>query len=243
MMNSHISLKAVNLTKSFGKVKAVDALSFEAEAGTVYSLLGINGAGKTTAIRMLSGLLAPDIGTGEICGHPVGSAAAKACIGLSPQETSTAPNLTVAENLIMTASLYGMEKPKESADQIMEALSLTDHRDKYSKHLSGGLRRRLSIGMGIIHRPKVLFLDEPTLGLDVLARRELWNLVSELRRSMTILLTTHYMEEAEALSDKIGIMNCGKLRACGTLNELRTLTGQHSLEDIFVSLSGKEETI
>lgn len=232
-------LRADNLTKSFGGVTAVDHLSFSAAEGTVFSLLGVNGAGKTTVIRMLTGLLAPDSGSGEICSHPIGSPAAKSCIGLSPQETSTAPNLTVYENLYMTASIYGLDYPKDAAEEIMDSLSLTDHRKKYSKHLSGGLRRRLSIGMGIIHRPKVLFLDEPTLGLDVLARRELWDLVNELRQSMTVLLTTHYMEEAEALSDEIAVMDRGRLLASGTLDQLRTLTGMTSLEDIFVSLAKK----
>ena len=232
-------LHADNLTKSFGGVKAVDNLTFSVEEGTVFSLLGVNGAGKTTAIRMLTGLLSPDSGTAEICSHPMGSAAAKSCIGLSPQDTSTAPNLTVAENLTMTAAMYGLDSPVDAAEEIMDALSLTDHRKKYSKHLSGGLRRRLSIGMGIIHRPKVLFLDEPTLGLDVLARRELWELVNKLRQSMTIVLTTHYMEEAEILSDRIAVMDCGKLRASGTLDDLRALTGHTSLEDIFVSLAQK----
>lgn len=236
-------LRADNLTKSFGGVTAVDHLSFEVPANTVFSLLGVNGAGKTTAIRMLTGLLKPDSGSGEICGHPIGTAAAKACIGLSPQETSTAPNLTVYENLYMTASIYGLENPKDAVHEIMESLSLTDHRNQYSKHLSGGLRRRLSIGMGILHRPKVLFLDEPTLGLDVLARRELWNLVNELRQSMTILLTTHYMEEAQALSDRIAVMNCGKLLASGTLDQLREQTGMTSLEDIFVELAQKGGSI
>ena len=239
-MKNHISLKAVSLSKSFGSLKAVDNLSFEVLSGTVFSLIGSNGAGKTTAIRMLTGLLAPDSGTGEICSHPIGSSAANVSIGYSPQETSTAPNLTVAENLIMTAGLFGLENPKDAAEEIMESLSLTGHRNQYSRHLSGGLRRRLSIGMGIIHRPKVLFLDEPTLGLDVLARRELWDLVDSLRQSMTVLLTTHYMEEAEALSDEIAVMCCGKLRASGSLDDLRALTGKESLEDIFISLSRKE---
>ena len=232
-------LYADNLTKTFGGVTAVDHLTFSVEEGTVFSLLGVNGAGKTTAIRMLTGLLTPDSGTAEICGHPMGSAAAKSCIGLSPQETSTAPNLTVAENLTMTAAVYGLDSPKDAAEEIMESLSLTDHRNQFSRHLSGGLRRRLSIGMGIIHRPKVLFLDEPTLGLDVLARRELWELVNGLRQSMTIVLTTHYMEEAEALSDRIAVMACGKLQASGTLDDLRQLTGRTSLEEIFVSLARK----
>ena len=138
------------------------------------------------------------------------------------------------------AGLFGLENPKDAAEEIMESLSLTGHRNQYSRHLSGGLRRRLSIGMGIIHRPKVLFLDEPTLGLDVLARRELWDLVDSLRQSMTVLLTTHYMEEAEALSDEIAVMCCGKLRASGSLDDLRALTGKESLEDIFISLSRKE---
>ncbi|MBQ8185252.1 MAG: ABC transporter ATP-binding protein [Clostridia bacterium] len=238
-MNERISLTVRSLTKSFGGVKVVDDLSFDVPSGSVFSLLGVNGAGKTTAIRMLTGLLTPDSGTAFLASHPMGSDAAARIIGLSPQETSTAPNLTVAENLIMTASVYGMDSPESRAAELMERLSLTDHRNKRSKHLSGGLRRRLSIAMGIIHEPEILFLDEPTLGLDVLARRKLWSLVNELRRSMTILLTTHYMEEAEALSDTIAVMDHGHLLACGTMEELRQLTGLVSLEDIFVSLAQK----
>lgn len=238
-MKNQISLSVRGLTKSFGSSKAVDDLSFDVPENTVFSLLGVNGAGKTTAIRMLTGLLTPDSGTASLCSHLIGSAAAKSVIGLSPQETSTAPNLTVLENLVMTASLYGMDSPKNRAEEIMERLSLAEHRNKLSKHLSGGLRRRLSIAMGILHEPKILFLDEPTLGLDVLARRELWSLVNELRQSMTILLTTHYMEEAESLSDTVAVMDHGHLLACGTMDELRRMTGLTSLEDIFVSFAQK----
>ncbi len=237
-MNTPIALSVHELTKSFGGTKAVDNLSFEVRENTVFSLLGVNGAGKTTAIRMLTGLLTPDSGTATLCSYPMGSRQAKSVIGLSPQETSTAPSLTVAENLIMTASIYGMDHPKARAEEIMARLSLTDHRNKLSKHLSGGLRRRLSIAMGIVSEPKILFLDEPTLGLDVLARRELWTLVGELRQSMTILLTTHYMEEAETLSDTVAVMDHGHLLACGSMDELRRETGLEKLEDIFVTLAG-----
>ncbi|MBE6709881.1 MAG: ATP-binding cassette domain-containing protein, partial [Ruminococcaceae bacterium] len=161
-------------------------------------------------------------------------------IGLSPQETSTAGNLTVRENLILTAKLYGFRDAVRRADEIIERLGLNDYANRRSKLLSGGLRRRLSIGMGIVTEPKVLFLDEPTLGLDVLARRELWRFIEELKQSMTVVLTTHYMEEAERLSDKIAVMADGSVKAAGTLAELREISGcapDASLETVFIRLT------
>jgi len=237
---SETAIRAEGLVKRFGEVTAVRDASFSVEAGTLFSLLGINGAGKTTTIRMLTGLLNPDGGSAEICGYPAGSPEVSRMIGLSPQETSTAGNLTVRENLIMTAKIYGFRDAARRADDIIGRLGLNEYANRRSKQLSGGLRRRLSIGMGIVTEPKVLFLDEPTLGLDVLARRELWRFIEELKQSVTVVLTTHYMEEAEALSDRIAVMTDGSVKASGTLAELRGFVGcaaDASLETVFIKLA------
>lgn len=234
------AIRAHGLVKRFGNFTAVDGASFDAERGTLFSLLGVNGAGKTTVIRLLTGLLRPDGGHAEICGYPAGSAEAARLVGLSPQETSTAGNLTVRENLIMTAKIYGFHDAAHRADGIIDRLGLNEFAGRKSKHLSGGLRRRLSIGMGIVTEPQVLFLDEPTLGLDVIARRELWTFIGELKKSVTVVLTTHYMEEAEALSDKIAVMANGAVMASGTLDELRTISGctaDERLENVFLRLA------
>lgn len=239
--NENFAIKVNSLCKSYGETKAVRGVSLAVEKDTVFSLLGVNGAGKTTTIRMLCGLLKPDSGSGEICSLPLGDEKLKYLIGVSPQESSTAGNLTVSENLIMTAEIYGVKDAREESEKIIASLGLEEHRSKLSKNLSGGLRRRLSIGMALVSSPSVLFLDEPTLGLDVLARRELWTLINSLRKRMTIVLTTHYMEEAEQLSDKIAVMASGAVAAVGTLDELRKIAGlepNSSLEDVFVKLSG-----
>ncbi len=237
---SENAILANGLVKRFGSFTAVREASFSVESGTLFSLLGVNGAGKTTTIRLLTGLLKPDKGHAEICGCPVGSPEAAQRIGLSPQETSTAGNLTVRENLVMTAKIYGFRDADRRADDIIERLGLNEYANRRSKLLSGGLRRRLSIGMGLVTEPKVLFLDEPTLGLDVLARRELWRFIEELKQSMTVVLTTHYMEEAENLSDRIAVMTDGTVKAEGTLTELRKISGcapDASLETVFIKLA------
>lgn len=237
---SESAIRADGLVKRFGNVTAVNGASFTVEHGTLFSLLGVNGAGKTTTIRMLTGLLQPDGGHAEICGLDITDKQVCPLIGLSPQETSTAGNLTVRENLIMTAKIYGFRDAKRRADDIIERLGLNEFAARRSKHLSGGLRRRLSIGMGIVTDPKVLFLDEPTLGLDVIARRELWKFIGELKQSVTVVLTTHYMEEAEALSDRIAVMAGGTVKAAGTLDELRAVSGctaDESLENVFIKLA------
>ena len=237
---SETVLRADRLFKRFGSVTAVRDASFSVKAGTLLSLLGVNGAGKTTTIRMLTGLLKPDGGYAEICGYPIGSPEAARMIGLSPQETSTAGNLTVRENLILTAKLYGFRDAGRRADNIIERLGLNEYANRRSKLLSGGLRRRLSIGMGIVTEPKVLFLDEPTLGLDILVRRELWRFIEELKQTMTVVLTTHYMEEAEHLSDRIAMMTDGTVTAEGTLAELREISGcapDSSLETVFIKFA------
>lgn len=239
------AVETMNLTRRFGEKTAVDALNLTIQEGELFSLLGVNGAGKTTTIRMLSCLLPPTEGDALLLGDSVVTqpALVKAKINVSPQETAVARKLTVHENLILMAELYGCSRPeaKARAEEMLSALSLTDVARSRASVLSGGMQRRLSIAMALITRPRILFLDEPTLGLDVLARRELWQLITRLKGSMTILLTTHYMEEAEALSDRIGVMSKGRLKAVGTVQELTEATQTCSLEDAFVALAAGEE--
>ncbi|MGN1345776.1 MAG: ABC transporter ATP-binding protein [Eubacteriales bacterium] len=237
-------LRAEGLVKRFGRVTAVAGASFTVARGTLFSLLGVNGAGKTTTIRMLTGLLPPDGGHAELCGLDLGDRRVRPLVGLSPQETSTAGSLTVRENLAMMAKIYGFRDANRRADDMIVRLGLEECANRRSKQLSGGLRRRLSIGMGLVTEPKILFLDEPTLGLDVLARRELWRLIGELKQNVTVVLTTHYMEEAQELSDKIAIMADGVVLASGTLEELRKLSGcasDETLENVFLRFAEETE--
>ena len=239
--NSAAMIEARGLCKTYGKTEAVRSLELTVWEGEIFALLGLNGAGKTTTIRMLTGLTNPTGGSASLCGFPIGSPEMRALVGLSPQENSAAPGLTVRENLRMTAAIYGIGDAPARTEELIRRMNLTEHADKRAKHLSGGLLRRLSIGMSLVTEPKVLFLDEPTLGLDVLARRELWKLIRELRSSMTVVLTTHYMEEAETLADRIAIMAEGRILVCGTLSELRQSTGSApdaDLESIFLKLAG-----
>lgn len=244
-MNEAIQLQ--QLQKCFGTKKAVDGIDLCVHEGELFSLLGVNGAGKTTTIRMLTGLSKPSGGTAMVFGKDVEKELkeVKPMINLSPQETAVAPNLTVRENLEFIASIYGTSNGKkrtkaelrEKVDQIIEEFHLSDIAQKKAKLLSGGWQRRLSIAMAMITEPRVLFLDEPTLGLDVLARRELWSFVETLKGKITVILTTHYMEEAEALADRIAVMVDGKIRALGTLEELKTQTGKESLEEAFIKIA------
>ena len=233
------------LTRRFGDVTAVDGLNLAVPRGELFALLGVNGAGKTTTIRMLCGLLPPTSGDALLMGHSILSdtAAAKKILNLSPQETAVAPALTVRENLAFIAGVYGMGRKAalEAADKMIERMGLESVAKRRAKALSGGWQRRLSIAMGLITDPEILFLDEPTLGLDVLARRELWEVVEGLRGKITVVLTTHYLEEAEALSDRVGVMASGKLVALDTAAALIERTGAKNFEDAFVALaSGKE---
>lgn len=225
------------LTKRFGERLAVDALNLCVTEGELFSLLGVNGAGKTTTIKMLTGLFPPDGGEAHLLGRPIPEA--KAFTAVSPQESAVAPNLTVEENLRLMAGIYSMDKNyiREKIPKTIAAFGLDEYAKKKARTLSGGCQRRLSIAMALVTEPKLLFLDEPTLGLDVLARRELWATVQNLKGKMTIVLTTHYMEEAEALSDRIGIMAKGKLRAVGTPAELIAQTGAGNFEDAFVRIA------
>ena len=238
------SIEICGLTKRFGSMTAVDHLDLRVKEGECLALLGMNGAGKTTVIRMLSCQLCPTEGDALILGNSIRETPArvKELVALSPQETAVAPNLTVRENLELIAGICGAGK-KESAKQteeLLQQLSLQEAEKKRAGKLSGGWQRRLSIAMALIQQPKVLFLDEPTLGLDVLARRELWNVVKELKGKVTILLTTHYLEEAVALCDRIAVMNRGRLKALGTAEELMERTGCRTFEDAFAQLAAEE---
>lgn len=230
-----------DLTRCFGERVAVDRLNLTIPEGEIFALLGQNGAGKTTTIRMLSCLLPPSGGDAFILGDSIRTApaAVKANLNLSPQQNAVARNLTVRENLVLFARLWGAALAEAAlrAEETMREFSLTDRADDRAKSLSGGLERRLSIAMATITRPRVLFLDEPTLGLDVRARRELWRLIETFRGKKTVILTTHYLEEAEHLADRIGVMQSGRLCALGTAAELCTATNTHSLEDAFLSLT------
>ncbi|MDD4475213.1 MAG: ABC transporter ATP-binding protein [Eubacteriales bacterium] len=236
------AITITNLSKKYGGFTAVDNLNLTIEQGELFALLGINGAGKTTTIKMLSCLIKPTSGNAVLLGDSVREhpQAVKEKINISPQETAVAANLSVIENLELTAGIYGQDikTAKEMTEEMVSQFGLDGVRNKKAKQLSGGMQRRLSIAMALISNPQVLFLDEPTLGLDVLARRELWASIQALKGKVTIVLTTHYLEEVEALSDRIGIMANGKLAAVGTVAELTEQTGTNKLEDAFVVLSG-----
>lgn len=231
------------LTKRFGTKLAVDGLDLEIPEGELFALLGVNGAGKTTTIRMLCGLVPPDGGDAKLLGKSIVAepGAAKRITAVSPQETAVAPNLTVRENLELMAGIYGFDRAaaRRKAEAIMPQLGLDEVANQRAKTLSGGWQRRLSIAMALIAEPKILFFDEPTLGLDVLARRELWAVVKKLKGRVTMILTTHYMEEAEALADRIGVMSKGTMKAVGTAAELVARTGAANFEDAFVALANE----
>ena len=228
------------LTKTYKDVVAVDHLTLSIPKGELFSLLGVNGAGKTTTIKMLSCLTEPTEGTANLNGKSImeDPAAVKSIIALSPQETAVAPGLSVYENLELMWGLYGFPKAgrEEKITQLVSSLGLESVIEKKAGKLSGGYQRRLSIAMALISEPEILFLDEPTLGLDVLARSELWDLIRSLKGSVTIVLTTHYMEEAEALSDRVGIMKDGKLLVCDTPDNIKKLAGADRFEEAFVRI-------
>lgn len=238
------AIEIEGLTKRYGERLAVDGLELSVEQGELFALLGINGAGKSTTIRMLAGITAPDGGDARLMGYSIRSQLreAKGITSLSPQESAVAGKLSVRENLAFMAGIYGMSRraAQDRAEELMLELGLKQLENQRAGRLSGGWQRRLSVAMALVARPEILFLDEPTLGLDVLARRELWQAVKALRGRTTIVLTTHYMEEAEALSDRIGIMQKGRLRQAGTAWELMNMAGKESLEEAFVTLAAEE---
>lgn len=234
------AVKTIGLTKTYKELTAVDRLDLTIPQGELFSLLGVNGAGKTTTIKMLCCLTRPTAGDAFLNGSSIltDPAGVKARIGVSPQETAVAPNLTVQENLELMCGVHGFtrEKQMQKVRQIAEELGLEDILKRKAGKLSGGWQRRLSIAMALIGESEILFLDEPTLGLDVLARSDLWEVIRALKGKITIILTTHYMEEAEALSDEIGIMKDGRLLARGTAQALKKRAGMERFEDAFVAI-------
>lgn len=235
-----IAIETKNLSKMYGGKVVVDNVSLTVNRGEVFALLGVNGAGKTTIIKMLSGLVNMTKGEAFIFEHDVEKAKneVKKLIAVSPQETAIAPNLTVYENLNLLAGIHGFSKTKreQKINVMMDTFSLHPFSKQRSKTLSGGWKRRLSIAMALISEPDILFLDEPTLGLDILARHELWEVIRNLKGKVTIILTTHYLEEAESLSDRICILQQGKVKALGTTDELMDLTSTTSFEQAFITL-------
>ena len=232
------AIEIKELKKVYKDVTAVDGISLSIEEGELFALLGVNGAGKTTTIKMLSTLASPSGGEAFICGNPISGDkyAIRELIDISMQETAVARKLTVDENIEFYARLSGQGKEEiaQSKALLYETFGLDEVKNRRACKLSGGWQRKLSIALALVSRPKVLFLDEPTLGLDVLARRELWKTISSLKGKMTVILTTHYMEEAEALADRIGIMNRGRLMFVGTKEELFAKTGKNSVEEAFI---------
>ena len=234
------AIKTTGLTKRYKNLTAVDKISLEIRQGELFALLGVNGAGKTTAVKMLSCLTKPSAGDAEVGGCSIlkNPEQVKRLIGVSPQETAVAPNLSVEENLELICGIHGFdrEKTKTKIRELTSQFSLESVLKRKAGKLSGGWQRRVSIAMALISEPEILFLDEPTLGLDVIARYELWETIRALKGRVTIILTTHYMEEAEALSDRIGIMKSGKLLAAGTAEELKEKAGTADFEKAFVSI-------
>ena len=234
------AIKTMNLVKHYKNVRAVNGLDLEIGRGELFSLLGVNGAGKTTTIKMLTCLTRPTAGDALVGGFSITREPdrVKALIGVSPQETAVAPNLSVKENLELICGIHGFsrEKTRSKIEALTHQFALEEVLNRRAGKLSGGWQRRVSIAMALIGEPQILFLDEPTLGLDVIARHELWDAIRSLKSRVTIILTTHYMEEAEALSDRIGIMKSGRLLAMGTVEELKNRAGTGDFESAFVAL-------
>jgi ABC-2 type transport system ATP-binding protein len=241
------AIQTMNLTKEYKNRIAVDSLNLSIEKGEFFALLGQNGAGKTTTIKMLCCLVSPTSGDATVLGDSIvkNTTAVKQKLNVSPQETAVAPNLSVKENLELIARIYGCTKneARSKANELIQTFGLSERTKDQAKTLSGGMQRRLSIAMALISNPEIIFLDEPTLGLDVRARRELWKVLRELKGKITIVLTTHYLEEAEALSDRIGIMHDGRLQALGTVEQLKQSTGQATFEEAFLMLTEPEVSL
>ena len=234
------AIKTKGLRKCYKSITAVDGLDLSIPKGELFSLLGVNGAGKTTTIKMLTCLTRPTAGEAFVGGHSITKEGelVKRIIGVSPQETAVAPNLTVRENLELICGIHGFSREKTAGkiEELSRQFDLETVLNRRAGKLSGGWQRRVSIAMALIGEPEILFLDEPTLGLDVLARHELWDVIRAMKGRITIILTTHYMEEAAALSDRIGIMKDGRLLAVGTVAELNEKAGTTDFEAAFVSI-------
>ena len=237
------SIQTTNLTKKYKDKTAVNSLNLTVNKGELYALLGVNGAGKSTTIKMLSCLVPPTSGDALLLNNSIvsDSARVKQLINVSPQETAVAEKLSVRENLELIARIYGADRKsaKRKADDMIEKFDMQEIQNSRAKTLSGGWQRRLSIAMALISEPEILFLDEPTLGLDVLARRELWSVIEKLKGRITIILTTHYLEEAESLSDRIGIMAKGELKAEDTAENLKRLADTDNFEEAFIRIAGE----
>ena len=240
-------IKTMELFRRYKNLTAMDKLHLEIQQGELFSLLGVNGAGKTTTIKMLSCLTNPTGGDALVGGYSIikEPEQVKRLIGVSPQETAVAPNLSVKENLELICGIHSFSKEKRSAKIKERAgqFALDTVLKRKAGKLSGGWQRRVSIAMALISEPQILFLDEPTLGLDVIARHELWEAICSLKGKVTIILTTHYMEEAEALSDRIGIMKSGRLLAVGTVAELNAIAGTNDFETAFVSIVNEDTAV
>ena len=234
-----IAIETENLTKKYKEKVAVNGINLKINQGELFALLGTNGAGKTTTIKMLSSLILPTDGKIKINGLDVvkDRQKIKEILNVSPQETAIALNLSVKENLEFMAGVYQIPKKEEKINELIKIFKLDEVLNQKAKTLSGGWQRKVSIAISLINDPKILFLDEPTLGLDVIARKELWAVIERLKGKITVILTTHYMHEAESLSDRVGIMANGKLLAVGTSNELITQTGAQNFEDAFVKIA------
>lgn len=239
--NSPKAIVVTGLSRQYPGKTAVDNISFSVDKGSIFSLLGVNGAGKTTTIKMLCGLTRPTGGEAYVLSHNIYTELdeVKKLVNISPQDTSVASRLTVRENLEFIAGIYGADRKKqrEKADEMIQYFHLQEVTDRRTKVLSGGWQRKLSIAMALITEPQIIFLDEPTLGLDVLARRELWEVIRRMKEKITIILTTHYMEEAESLSDKVAVMVDGQIKAMGSVEELKEQAGADNLEEAFVRIA------
>ena len=237
------AIQTTNLTKKYKDKTAVNSLNLTVNKGELYALLGVNGAGKSTTIKMLSCLVPPTSGDALLLGNSIvsDSSKVKQLINVSPQETAVAEKLSVRENLELIARIYGADRKsaKRKADDMIEKFDMQEIQNSRAKTLSGGWQRRLSIAMALISGPEILFLDEPTLGLDVLARRELWSVIEKLKGRITIILTTHYLEEAESLSDRIGIMAKGELKAEETAENLKRHADTDNFEEAFIRIAGE----
>ena len=234
-----LAIETKNLTKKYKEKTAVNEINLKINQGELFALLGTNGAGKTTTIKMLSTLILPTDGEIKINGLDIikDRQKIKEILNVSPQETAIAPNLSVKENLEFMAGVYQISNKKEKINELIEMFKLDEVLNQKAKTLSGGWQRKVSIAISLINEPKILFLDEPTLGLDVIARKELWAIIEKLKGKITIILTTHYMEEAESLSDRIGIMAKGRLVDIGTSQELIEKTNAKNFEDAFVKIA------
>jgi ABC-2 type transport system ATP-binding protein len=234
-----------NLTKKFEDKTALENLSLEVQKGELFGLLGPNGAGKTTMISIICGLIKPTSGTAQILGYDIQNdlSKIKEQIGVCIQETAIYPYLTGKENMELFGKLYGMNKKsiKERTELLLDKMALTDDAKRVTAKYSGGMKRRLSLALALIHNPQIAFLDEPTVAMDPQSRHAVWDFIkTQKQQGKTIILTTHYMEEAEELCDRVGIIDHGKLIALGTPKELIAKNNVKNLEDVFIQLTGRQ---